>query len=88
MRRLKGRPGDMNSAATCLTDAKERRANSITSTLALEILLIIFSLTFVPVSVFLTAMITCTSCNARTRVVSMPMSLVAPKSTQKNHGDT
>lgn len=84
MRRFKGRPEEMNSAAKFLTDAKELRSNSITSTLALGIFLSIFSLMLLPLSVFLTAIITCTSCKARTRVVSMPIPLVAPKNTEKD----
>lgn len=45
---------------------------------------ILISLMLLPISVFLTAIITCTSCKARTRVVSMPIPLVAPKNTEKD----
>ena len=75
---FKGRPDEQYSVANFLTDARELRSNSITSILALGVSLIILSLTFVPVSVFLTAITTCTPCKASTRAVSAPIPLEAP----------
>lgn len=79
MRRLRGRPEEIYSAANFLTDANELRSKSITSSLALGISLSIASLTFLPVSVFLTAITTCTPCIASTRAVSVPIPLDAPE---------
>ena len=86
-----GSPEEQNSAPNFLTDAKELRSNSITSTLASGVSLSIVSLTFRPVSIFLTAITTCTPRNARTRAVSDPIPLEAPKYTQiscQNHTST
>lgn len=51
------------------------------STLAVGISLTIDSLTSFPAAMFLTAMITWTPLNARTRVVSVPIPLDAPETT-------
>lgn len=85
MRIFKGRPEEMNSSANFLTDARELRSNSITSSLAVGIALSIVSLTFLPLSTFLTAITICTPRKARTRVVSVPIPLVAPKYTRIYH---
>lgn len=85
MRIFKGRPKEMNSAAKLLTDSKELRSNSMTSTLAVGISSSIVSLTFLPLSVLRTAITTCTPCNAKTRAVSLPIPLVAPEYTQNDH---
>ena len=60
-------------------DPIELRSNSMTSILALGISFSICSLTFLPASVFLTAIITWTPRNVRTRVVSTPRPLDAPE---------
>lgn len=79
MRRFRGRLEELYSDANFLTDAIELRSNSITSILAPGISFSIASLTLLPLSVFLTAIITCTPRKARTRVVSTPIPLDAPK---------
>lgn len=79
IRILSGRPEELKSAANFLTDAIELRSNSMTSILAEGISLSIVSLTFLPLSTLLTAITTWTLRNARTRVVSRPRPLVAPK---------
>lgn len=78
MRRLRGRPEEINSVANFLTDAMELRSNSITSTFAVGISFSISSFTLIPVIVFLTAITTWTPRNARTRAVSAPIPLDAP----------
>lgn len=84
MRMLRGRPKELQFDAKVLTDDIELRSNSITSTLAFGISLIIFSFTFLPLSTFRTAIITCTPCNARTRAVSAPIPLDAPDTWRTN----
>jgi len=76
---LSERPDESKSAANFLTDAIELRSNSITSILAEGISLRIVSLTFLPLSTFLTAITTWTPRDARTRVVSRPRPLDAPE---------
>lgn len=74
-----GKPLESYSAANFLTDAKELRSNSKTSTLAFGISLRISSLTLFPAFMFLVAITTCTPRNARTRDVSKPIPPVAPE---------
>ena len=71
-------PREMNSDANFLTDANELRSNSMTATLAAGTSFTIASFTSLPALVFLTAMITRTPRNARTRAVSAPIPLDAP----------
>ncbi len=78
MSRFSGRPKDIYSEANFLTDVIELRSKCITSILAVGISLSIVSLTFLPASKFLTAIITWTPRKARTRAVSTPIPLDAP----------
>jgi len=75
---LSGRFKEQKSEANFLTDAKELRSNSSTSTLAVGISLIISSLTVFPAVKFRTPITTWTPRNARTLAVSAPMPLDAP----------
>lgn len=74
-----GKPEEIYSDANFLTDVIELRSNCITSILAVGISLSIASLTFLPASKFLIAIIVCTPRKARTLAVSIPMPLDAPE---------
>uniref|UniRef100_A0A2P2JFZ9 Uncharacterized protein MANES_06G150100 n=1 Tax=Rhizophora mucronata TaxID=61149 RepID=A0A2P2JFZ9_RHIMU len=78
IRRFRGRPNELKFDAKFPTDDIELRSSSMASTLAEGISLIIASLTSLPADIFLTAIITRTPRNARTRAVSVPMPLDAP----------
>lgn len=80
-----GRPDELYSDANFLTDTIELRSSSMRSILAVGISLSISSLTFLPASVFLTAMTTWTPRKARTRVVSKPRPLDAPEIKQSKN---
>lgn len=79
IKRFKGWPAELNSLTNFLIDSIELRFNSIKSILAFGMDFTIFSLIFLPFPILRIAIITCTPCKARTRVVSTPMPLVAPE---------
>lgn len=85
MRRFKGRFNDLYAAANFLTDTIELKSNSMASTFAVGLSFTIASLTSLPATMFLTAMITWTPRRARTRAVSVPMPLEAPTGHDSKH---
>lgn len=82
IRMFKGRSFEMYWDAKSLTDACELKSNSITSILAFGIFSQMLALTFWPSSTFLTGITTWTPRKARTRAVSKPIPLDAPKYSQ------